>query len=156
MGGGDEVPPAYLPPPMRGGWTWTVELERGRIVRLSKIYMVRHHLGTRLSSVNTNAVSFVTAFLHRLRPLAKPGRFENIAKKWSIFKTIQFHLSCERWNCIDLSTVTILAQNLHCPIENVEIARTRSTCSGRLFRLISGLSSLFQLSCILLYLNEEP
>ena len=75
---------------MRGGWTWTVEFERGRNVRLLKIYVVRHHLGTRLGSVNTNAVSFVTASLHRSRPLAKPGRFENTAKGEAFWKRYGF------------------------------------------------------------------
>ena len=63
-----------------------VELHRGRNVRLPKIYMIRHHLGTRLDSVYTNAVSWFSMRLrllftrHRSTPLAKPGRFENAGK----------------------------------------------------------------------------
>ena len=48
----------------------------------------------------------------------------NLYQKWSVFKTTRFHLSCKQRNRIDLNTVSILARNLHCSIQNVKLARS--------------------------------
>ena len=55
-----------------------------------------------------------------IKTVGKQGRFKNAAKSVAI----RFHLSCKRRNRMDFDTVTILARNLHCSIQMVNLARS--------------------------------
>jgi len=55
-----------------------------------------------------------------IETVAETGSIWKLCQKWSVFKTIRFHLTCKRRNRIDLSTVTIMVRNLHSSIQNGE------------------------------------
>ena len=115
-------------------------------------------------SVYTNAVAFVIVSFsmrlhlrftrHRLRPLAKPGRFDDDAKRGAFSKrygficrvngeTISIWVRLAFWH--EICIVRLQAVNL----------AGRAAPAYAIRTLISGLSWLFQVSCILLFLNRE-
>ena len=87
---------------------------------------------------------------HRLRPLAKPGRFGDAAKGGAFSKrcrvnseTISIWVRVAFWR--EICIVRFLTVNL----------ADRAAPAYVITSLNSGLSWLFQVSCILLYLNRE-
>ena len=89
-----------------------------------------------------------------IETVAESGLIWKRCQKWSVFKTIRFHLSCKRRNRIDLSTVTIMARNLHSSIKMVNLARSLAlACAITSHRIC--FSSL-ERSKISLYISSGP
>ena len=107
-----------------------------------------------------NRIGFdaVTPFVYTapVEFVIRTGSFWKRFQKWSVFKTIRFHWPCKRRNCIDLKTVTYFGAKLAGlrKINKVNLARSTTLCCA-ITTLICGLTSLFQLSCILLSINRE-
>ena len=59
----------------------------------------------------------------------------NRCQKWSVFKTMRFHLSCKQRNRIDLNTFTMLVRNLHCSISGEGVQQRWSTSLNSLWRI---------------------
>ena len=95
-----------------------------------------------------NRIAFGAVTPRRSRPLPKPGRFENADKSGAFSKRYDFF--CRVNGETASNKVTILARKF----KMVKLVRS-AALAYTITTLISGLRSLFQLSCILISINRE-
>lgn len=97
---------------------WKCFMQRQTILFLSGVscywdleinHRLRHRLHRCSFIFNCLTIDVVTRFVYMapIDTITETGSFWKHCQKWSIFKTIQFHLSCKCWNRTDLKTLVI-------------------------------------------------
>ena len=104
-------------------WTQTL-LERWEACQGIYIEALRQRLHESGFICNRIVFDAVTPSVYTtpIETVAETVSIWNRCQKWSVFKTMWLHLSCKQRNRIDLNTATILARNLHCSINIVNLA----------------------------------
>ena len=80
------------------------------VIYLSELRQRLHERGLICNRIAFDAVT-PSVYTTPVETITETGSIWKRWQKWSVLKTIRFHLSCKRRNRIDLNTLTILSRN---------------------------------------------